>query len=91
MAVEFMDADRRRLVVIAELHQQFWTAVEAGRSVVGIAAEIRQQEISFGLTPMDRRRLQWEVEKGETAAERTKTRRTPKTPVADPRSVVKIA
>lgn len=41
----------------------------------GAAAEIRQQIKELGLTPMSRRSLQWEIEKGEQASERTSTRR----------------
>lgn len=90
MAAEFLDADRPRLELLAELHQQFWQASLRGQSVVKLASEIRQQEIGFGLTPIDRRRLQWEVERGEVAEERTKKRRTPKQPAKDPRAVLKV-
>lgn len=92
MASEFLDADRPRLEMIAELHQKFWMAADEGESVTKLAGEIRQQELLFGLTPMDRRRLQWEVEKGESAAERTTTRKARKTapPKEDPRTLLKV-
>jgi hypothetical protein len=92
MAAEYLAADRQRLELVAELHQQFWNAVEDSEPVTKLAAEIRQQEVLFGLTPMDRRRLQWEVDKGEEAAKRTEERRKPAPqpdPAKDPRDVLK--
>lgn len=97
MASEFLDADvKGGLYVVAELHQGFWKAKTAGDRRA-LATEIRQQEMRFGLSPIDRRRLQWEVEKAESAAERTHTRRQrqrgpgksgqPK----DPRDVLRLA
>lgn len=101
MAGEYLDADMRGgLFHLAYLHQLFWEVADLGIAGVNklpaLAAEIRLQEVRFGLSPIDRRRLQWEVEKGETAAERTQTRRVAKRaaarkPAKDPRSVLKIA
>ena len=91
MATEFLAADRKRLDVIAELHQQFALAAEQGGPITQLASEIRLQEREFGLTPMDRRRLQWEIERGETAAEQTEKRRKPKAdPGKDPRSILSV-
>lgn len=76
MATEFLEADRQRLELIAELRQQFHRAIETdGKGLATLASEIRQQEVSFGLTPMDRRRLEWEVDRGEAATARTQERR----------------
>lgn len=94
MASEYLDSDRQRLQLIAELHQRFWTSADRGEPVTKLASEIRQQEVLFGLTPMDRRRLQWEVEKGEQAADRTASRHTRKAPEkrrSDPRDVLRLA
>lgn len=58
----------------------------------GLMVEIRMQEQRYGLSAIDRRRLQWEVAKGEEA-ERSRKPREPEAPrperVADPRSVLK--
>ncbi|HEY7767366.1 hypothetical protein [Longimicrobium sp.] len=99
MAGEYLDADMRGgLFHLAYLHQLFWETADMGFAAVAalpkLAAEIRLQEVRFGLSPIDRRRLQWEVEKGEQAAERTKSRKTAKKaqrpdPKKDPRSVLK--
>ena len=93
MAGEFMGADMGGLYILAELYQQRWT-VKTTKELVTITAEIRLQEVRFGLSPVDRRRLQWEVEKGEQAEERTtqrrKTKRLKRTAKKDPREVLKV-
>lgn len=91
MASEFLDSDKKGgLYLLAELHQRRWTADDSG-DLVNIAKEIRQQEVRFGLSPIDRRRLQWEVEKGEQATDRTARRRQTKEASAkDPRDVLKV-
>lgn len=63
MAAEYLQADTHGLYVLAELVDQFWAAPTAA-----LASEIRQQRQGFGLTPIDRRRLQWEVERVESVA-----------------------
>lgn len=96
MASEYLDADvRGGLYLLADLHQARWMSQNDPRALVALAAEIRLQEVRFGLSPIDRHRLQWEVERGETAAEKVSTRRSrtkaPPAPAADPRDVLKIA
>ena len=54
-----------------------------------LAGEIRLQGQLFGLTPIDRRRLQWEVARAEEAEEQRKRRKPPTVPVADPRSIIR--
>ncbi len=83
MAPEFDASDRHGLFLLAELIDQFWR-----KSSASLAAEIRLQRQCFGLTPIDRRRLQWEIDRGDEAEERTSARRQarrPKTAEADPR------
>lgn len=91
MAGEWLDSDKKDLPILARLHQDFWTATTAGGRQAA-ASEIRQQGVRFGLSPIDRRRLQWEIEKGEQASQRTESRRKSKAPVAgsDPRDVLKV-
>jgi hypothetical protein len=95
MASEYLDADKRGgLYQLLMLHQDFWSA-ESAKNRVEVAKEIRLQEVRFGLSPIDRRRLQWTVEQGEAAAERTETRRearkAPKARAVDPRRALKLA
>lgn len=91
MVGEWLESDKKDLPILARLHQDFWTATTAaGRQYA--ASEIRQQAVRFGLSPIDRRRLQWEVEKGEQASQRTASRRQTKAadPKKDPRDVLKV-
>ena len=90
MAAEYLEADKDGLFVLARLHQDFWTAKNK-KERQQAAAEMRQQGVRFGLSPIDRRRLQWEVEKGEQAVQRTEARRRPKlVPGKDPRESLKV-
>lgn len=75
MAPEFLDADVHGLYVILALTDLYWRNLTSGKPVTGLAMELRLQRQSFGLSPIDRRRLQWEVDKGEEAAERAAKRR----------------
>jgi hypothetical protein len=56
MAHEYVEADKHGLFILANLHEDYWRTGERE-----IAAEIRLQEQRFGLSPIDRRRLQWQV------------------------------
>ena len=85
MAAEYLEADKPGLEMLAMLHQAFWTARSTGDRFK-YAGEIRLQEVRYGLDPISRRRLEWEVEKGEAAAKKTATRRRKQ----DPRTVLKL-
>jgi hypothetical protein len=80
MAAEFIAADIPGLVIVARLIDRFnYGAVE-------LAGEIRLQRQCFGLTPLDRRRLQWEIERVEAAGRRRPTATAPAAGgVKDPR------
>lgn len=90
MAGEWLESDVVGLVYrTAELLQDFWTADDAG-SRVAVEARIAKNEERLGLSPIDRRRLQWEIEKGDQASERTETRKARKAVAGkDPREVLK--
>jgi len=60
MAAEYLDADIPGLLILADLTHTYWL-----RPSVGTAGELRQQRIAYGLDPMARRRLQWEVARAE--------------------------
>ena len=85
MAPEFDSSDRHGLFILATLVDGFWKSPSQA-----LAAEIRLQRQCFGLTPIDRRRLQWEIERVDEAQDRGERRRAaaprpPAEPVADPR------
>jgi len=67
MAAEFIAADVPGLILVARLIDRF------NYGDVSLAAEIRLQRQCFGLTPLDRRRLQWEIERAEAAERRRPT------------------
>jgi hypothetical protein len=75
MAPEFDHSDTHGLFVLAMLVDAFWVEPSTG-----LAAEIRLQRQCFGLTPIDRRRLQWEIDRGEEAAQSTTKRRNASKP-----------
>jgi hypothetical protein len=61
MAAVWLDADVPALVRLAGLNE----LLEQGEATAMVLAEIRQLEDRFGLSPMARRRLQWELEQVE--------------------------
>jgi hypothetical protein len=89
MAAEYTAEDVHRLRLLLNLFDKFWKASDAGKPIIGLAAEIRQESAGFGLSPLDRRRLQWEIERGETAEQKRASRKPPTEPVADPRRSLK--
>lgn len=91
MAPEFDKSDKHGLFALAVLVDDFWRT-EDPKLRKEIAAEVRQQRTAFGLTPIDRRRLQWTIEQAEDAQDRG-TRRRAATPKAvnkadDPRAAL---
>jgi hypothetical protein len=54
-----------------------------------LMAEIRLQESRFGLSPLDRSRLQWEIKRGEDA-ERQRVPPAPSKPTGDIRKILKM-
>ena len=65
MAAEFLKSDIHGLYLLADLLDRYWQDGD-----LKLAAEFNRQRAAFGLTPIDRRRLQWEVERAESAGRR---------------------
>lgn len=89
MAPEFDSSDVHGLFILAALVDDFW--VHPSKDLAG---EIRLQRQCFGLSPIDRRRLQWEIERTDEAQERGRRRRTASPPAGggkkpDPRAVLR--
>jgi hypothetical protein len=85
MAPEFLHADVHGLMLLAELEDMFHWA-KSSKDKIELAKEIRLQRVAYGLTPIDRRRLQWEVERGDQAEVRQAKRKAkPPKPSSDPR------
>jgi hypothetical protein len=85
MADEYLRADTDGLHMLAILVDRFWKHPSSQ-----LAAEIRLQRQCYGLTPIDRRRLQWEIVRAEQARPPApKAPKAPTEPVADPRSALR--
>jgi hypothetical protein len=79
MSAEYHSSDRHGLFVLAGLMEDYYRAGSAtGRKEA--ATEIRLQRKDFGLTPYDRRRLEWTIETTEEAKDRGVRRRATKAP-----------
>src|SRR3954447_474908 len=66
MAREYDKSDQHGLFALAMVVNDFWAASDA-RERREAAQEIRLQGQRYGLSPMDRRRLQWEIERADEA------------------------
>ena len=75
MAPEFDSSDRHGLFALAMLVNDFWMS-ESVADRTKLSAEIRLQRQCFGLTPIDRRRLQWEIERTDEAVDKGRKRRS---------------
>lgn len=90
MAPEYHESDVHGLLLLAVLVDDFWLSPSQA-----LAAEIRLQRQCFGLTPIDRRRLQWEIERTDEAVDKGRKRRSTSaskaatSPADDPRAVLR--
>ena len=88
MAGEYHASDRHALFILAALVDAFWTEPSQA-----LAAEIRLQRQAFGLTPYDRRRLEWTIESVDEAQDRGRQRRARQQPqpvaADDPRNALR--
>lgn len=84
MAAQFLRADVPGLCRIAMLIDRFWK-----KPSVNLEARICASQALYGLTPLDRRRLEWIIERAEEAK---KQRRVPecKQALDDPRRLLMI-
>lgn len=66
MARKYLQADLHGLYVLAELVDQFWS-----KPTPYLSAEIRAVRMPYGLTPLDRNRLDWKIETPKPAETQT--------------------
>ncbi len=85
MAGEYLPTDVDGLARIALLVDSYYK-----RPDKELMSEIRLQEARFGLSPVDRSRLQWEVLKGEEAERKRKPVRNTPPHKADPRGILGV-
>lgn len=97
MAAEYDDSDINQMYILLRLVDRFWTT-ESMSGMKDLAAEIRLSGQRFGITPLDRRRLEWQIEQTKDAQDRGKRRRgqvdppaPPPTGESDPRAALRVA
>src|SRR5688572_2948826 len=83
MASQWLPTDVDALGRLALLWDAFYKEPDAK-----VMAEIRLQEQRFGLSPLDRSRLQWEVNRGEEAERRRQRPERVKRTGTDPRAIL---
>lgn len=95
MASQYLDADvKGGLYLLADLHQARWLNRDDPKLLLQLVKAIERQEPRFGLSPLERMRLGWEVEREESAerpARPAAAGREPRAPRAavDPRELLK--
>ena len=87
MAAEYVRADEHALFRLAVLIDGFWY-----QPTQQLASEIRLQQQAFGLTPIDRRRLEWSIVQTEDVKTKHQQRRVRQAQAGelDPRDVLKV-
>lgn len=83
MSNEWHESDVHNLFVCAMLYDDMWMG-ETATARQKAAAEFRQQRAVLGLTPYDRRRLEWTIETADEAKTRGQQRRSAGQPPAPP-------
>jgi len=88
MAAQYVRADVHALFRLAVLIDAFWSEPSTK-----LASEIRLQQQAFGLTPLDRSRLEWSIEQTEQARDRRDRQRSKRAIIIDhdedPRKLLK--
>lgn len=83
MRSEWDESDAHNVVLCALIYNDIWTA-ETAKERKDAAAEFRLQRQSLGLSPYDRRRLEWTIETAEDAKDRGQRRRGQAAPPVTP-------
>lgn len=86
MSSQWLETDADAIGRLAILWDEFYKS-----PTVDAMKEIRLQSPAFGLSPLDRSRLQWEVNRGEEAENQLRKRKqpTPVPTVGDPRKLLR--
>lgn len=96
MSPEWDESDLHNVILCAMLYNDIWMA-ESAKDRKDAAGEYRLQRKDLGLTPYDRRRLEWTIETASEARDRGEKRRSkpvaekPSAPSADPREGLRLA
>jgi hypothetical protein len=97
MSSEYDDSDIHQMFILLRLVDQFWST-NSTSGMKELAAEIRLTGQQFGVNPLARRRLEWQIQENEEKADRGKRRRAREDPptappsgAADPRAILRVA
>ncbi len=82
MSSQWIPSDLHQLAMLAVLVNEFYHGGSAQ-----IAAEIRQRSTAFGLTPLDRLRLEWTIKSPESKPAKPSQPTQLHTPADDPRAI----
>lgn len=83
MSPAWDESDEHNVILCALLYNDIWMA-ESAKERKDAAGEFRLQRRDLGLTPYDRRRLEWTIESADEAKDRGRQRRARQAPKADP-------
>ena len=90
MANEYLPSDVDGLARVALLIDEYYKKPVGGKAKE-MLGEIRLQEARFGLSPVDRSRLQWEVQKGEEAQRKRQPKQSAQSSNSkDPRGILGV-
>lgn len=89
MAGEYLPTDIDGLARLALMVDNYYKALSP-TGAKDMLSEIRLQEARFGLSPVDRSRLQWEVARGEEVEKSRKPRSEHPPSPADPRGILGV-
>lgn len=82
MAAEYIEADIHGLYRLVELIDRYWED-----PTPKLNAEIRLEQTNYGLTPLDRLRLRWEIRKVESVERKSPHRQVQ---TGDPRDILRM-
>jgi hypothetical protein len=97
MRQEWTTSDEHGIVRLLALQHAYWSTFDEGdyKALATLENSFNASSKMFGLSPMSRRALQWQIEQGEAAEEKTTQRRKsravksgPKAVEADPRELL---
>lgn len=75
MSAEFHQSDWYQLVLLAMAYDRLLDPDLSPAQFKVLSEEVRSHRQPFGMTPYDRRRLEWQIESAEEAKDRGKKRR----------------
>jgi len=95
MSGEYHSSDWYQLILLATAYDLLLQDDLTPGQFKALSEEVRAHRSPFGLTPYDRRRLEWTIEQAEESKDRGQARRQRQAPQPaasdDPRSVLRLA